>query len=188
MNEHAGASCTLSVLIVGVFAVLLHDKDRSPPRPPSGASPGVRKLVGPPAPAPAPAPPISPPPGPQPAPPARLQAPPTRTKPPIPERPAPSLEVKPAEPRRTVTPPKPRDPLVRVVQTAPPVARRPPDRPQPARSVGGFTLVEPGESLADVAARVYGSGDAAETLWKANRDQLSRPDAPLARGSLLRTP
>ena len=33
MNEHAGPACALSVLIVGVFAVLLHDKDRPPTRP-----------------------------------------------------------------------------------------------------------------------------------------------------------
>ncbi|MEO6810986.1 MAG: hypothetical protein ABI353_17890 [Isosphaeraceae bacterium] len=57
---------------------------------------------------------------------------------------------------------------------------------QSARSA--FVRVAPGESLADVSVRVYGSKDAATTLWAANRDQLARPDEPLAPGSVLRTP
>jgi nucleoid-associated protein YgaU len=51
-----------------------------------------------------------------------------------------------------------------------------------------FVRVEPGESLADVAVRVYGSTEAAASLWAANRDQLARPDEPLAPGSVLRAP
>lgn len=51
-----------------------------------------------------------------------------------------------------------------------------------------FVRVEPGESLADVAVRVYGSKDAAVALWSANRDQLGGPDEPLPPGCVLRTP
>jgi hypothetical protein len=53
---------------------------------------------------------------------------------------------------------------------------------------GDFTVVEPGETLADVAERVYGSDRAAESLWKANRDQLASLESPLPKGTLLRTP
>jgi hypothetical protein len=49
-------------------------------------------------------------------------------------------------------------------------------------------VVEPGETLTDVATRVYGSADATEAVWKANRDQIARIDSPLVRGMLLRTP
>ena len=31
MNEHAGPACALSVLIVGLFAVLLHDRGQPTP-------------------------------------------------------------------------------------------------------------------------------------------------------------
>jgi hypothetical protein len=51
-----------------------------------------------------------------------------------------------------------------------------------------FTVVQEGEKLADVANRVYGTSDAAESLWRANRDQVSLIDSPLSRGTLLRTP
>jgi hypothetical protein len=51
-----------------------------------------------------------------------------------------------------------------------------------------FAIVEQGESLAEVAVRVYGSKDATEALWQANRDQVERVDSPLARGTLLRAP
>ncbi|MCA1684716.1 MAG: hypothetical protein LC745_01770, partial [Planctomycetia bacterium] len=53
---------------------------------------------------------------------------------------------------------------------------------------GAFTRVRAGESLADVARRVYGADDALKTLWLANRDLLDRPDAPVTPGSILRTP
>jgi hypothetical protein len=45
-----------------------------------------------------------------------------------------------------------------------------------------------GETLSEVAERVYGSPDAAEALWMANRDRIDRPDARLAAGTILRTP
>ncbi len=51
-----------------------------------------------------------------------------------------------------------------------------------------FATVAAGERLEDVARRVYGTAEAAERLWRANRDTLSRPDSPLEPGTLLRTP
>jgi hypothetical protein len=51
-----------------------------------------------------------------------------------------------------------------------------------------FTVVEEGETIWDVALRVYGSTGQADTLWRANRDALARKDSPLLAGTLLRTP
>jgi hypothetical protein len=56
----------------------------------------------------------------------------------------------------------------------------------PTRSA--FTLVGDGESLDDVAARVYGTTDKAEWLWLSNRDLIERKDVSLRTGMLLRTP
>jgi nucleoid-associated protein YgaU len=53
---------------------------------------------------------------------------------------------------------------------------------------GAFARIDDGETLADVARRVYGSAEKVDVLWKANRDQLSKPEAPLGAGMLLRTP
>jgi hypothetical protein len=58
----------------------------------------------------------------------------------------------------------------------------------PTRSNSAFTQSEEGETLADVAVRVYGTTDAARKLWLANRDIVQRPKARLAAGTLLRTP
>ncbi len=51
-----------------------------------------------------------------------------------------------------------------------------------------FTVVRAGETLGDVARRVYGPAGEAGALWRANRDALQRRDSPLAVGMLLRTP
>jgi nucleoid-associated protein YgaU len=51
-----------------------------------------------------------------------------------------------------------------------------------------FTTVQKGETLQDVAVRVYGSSDQLELLWSSNRDLLPRKDSPLRPGSVLRTP
>lgn len=59
-------------------------------------------------------------------------------------------------------------------------------KPRPARSA--FTQATEGESLTDVAVRVYGTSDAAKTLWMANRDLIERPETVLVAGTLLRTP
>jgi nucleoid-associated protein YgaU len=69
--------------------------------------------------------------------------------------------------------------------TVRPISRQRPPRSRPA---GSFTDVAEGETLSDVARRVYGSTDATDALWLANRDQLDRPDARLRSGTTLRTP
>jgi len=53
---------------------------------------------------------------------------------------------------------------------------------------GSFTVVKAGETLGDVALRVYGTTGEAGFLWRANRDALERRDSPLTVGMLLRTP
>jgi nucleoid-associated protein YgaU len=51
-----------------------------------------------------------------------------------------------------------------------------------------FTTAEPGETLAGVALRIYGTDEALRKLWLANRDQFARPEDPLEAGTILRTP
>jgi len=51
-----------------------------------------------------------------------------------------------------------------------------------------FTIVEPDESLGDVAVRIYGSIDAVDALWRANCDFLPNKDSAPSPGSFLRTP
>ena len=60
----------------------------------------------------------------------------------------------------------------------------------PASTVprAAFTVVQKGETLKDVAVRVYGSSDRLDSLWRANRDVLPRSDSPLTAGAVLRTP
>jgi nucleoid-associated protein YgaU len=62
---------------------------------------------------------------------------------------------------------------------------RPPTR-LPAQD--GFTTAIEGETLRDVALRVYGVADEDETLWRLNRDLLGRREGTLAAGTPLRTP
>ena len=175
MNEHAGPACALSGLIVGIFAVLLHDN--SPPPPVPNAPAHARDV-----------PAASPPSGgsPKPEAPSAIPTPPAG-KAPVAIPAAVALEVQVAV--AVAGPPRPPEPgpRPRPLDAGAPAGllkkRPPPPSPRPS-----FAVVEPGESLADVAARVYGSEGAAEALWKANRDQVERVDSPLARGTLLRTP
>ena len=51
-----------------------------------------------------------------------------------------------------------------------------------------FTSVLEGETLQDVAIRIYGSSDQLDLLWRANRDVLPRKNSPLSAGAVLRTP
>ena len=54
----------------------------------------------------------------------------------------------------------------------------------PASTVprAAYTVVQKGETLKDVAVRVYGSSDRLDSLWRANRDVLPRSDSPSPRG------
>jgi nucleoid-associated protein YgaU len=51
-----------------------------------------------------------------------------------------------------------------------------------------FATANPGESLADLAQRVYGEGADLDALWKINRDQLPTKESELRAGMVLRTP
>ena len=186
MNEHAGPACALSGLIVGAFAVLLYEKPEIPaaPKPParSVADASPRRVEAP-----------------------RVDSPPaaSRDHPAIPVPttpviahaevnaiggPAPNpLEAGPTgvrEPRSgpSVGPPKATSPGEGRAESAKRHAFDP-GRPRPP-----FTVVGPGETLVEVATRVYGSGDSARAIWKANRDQMERIDSELTPGTLLRTP
>jgi len=68
---------------------------------------------------------------------------------------------------------------------APSKARRTDVAREPRRA---FTVAQAGETIEDVALRVYGTIDEADALWRANRDTLLRRDSPLSVGMLLRTP
>jgi hypothetical protein len=163
MNRNVTASFGLSVLIVLFFAVALYQPDSPPPRP-LPESPGV-PVAG------------------------------SETRPPTPAGPPllPTVAARPHDPVGPKTPPLERSttdlprraaatprPLPVVHRPRPPVERREPR--------GAFTESRAGESLADVAGRTYGTPDAAQTLWLANRDILDRPDVTLPAGTLLRTP
>jgi len=51
-----------------------------------------------------------------------------------------------------------------------------------------FTVAKAGETIEDVARRIYGTIDESVALWRANRDTLPSRDSPLSPGMLLRTP
>jgi hypothetical protein len=80
----------------------------------------------------------------------------------------------------------------RVDDPSPPATPRPanPGRTAspPVIASEGFTQSLEGESLRDVARRVYGSPDEAEGLWRLNRDLIPRREGVLPAGTLLRTP
>lgn len=60
--------------------------------------------------------------------------------------------------------------------------------PPPRRPTAAFTRAEPGETVAQVAHRVYGDPAYARDLWLANRDSLGSTEAAVLRPTLLRTP
>jgi hypothetical protein len=59
---------------------------------------------------------------------------------------------------------------------------------EPRTPTGPFTEVRAGETLEDVAWRVYGSDRAVDSLRKANRDLVRDEAVPLVAGALIRTP
>ena len=172
MNEHAGASCALSVLIVGVFAVLLHPKESLPPGHPQPTKPASKQISTGLATSTRPVADRA-----STALTTKVIAQPQQT-PPITSVSVPGPAAKVVENRSVITPKSKQS-----VEVAPVKPRAVTAGP---KSV--VTEVQPGETLADVALRVYGSADRLDELWKANRDQLARADIPLTRGMLLRTP
>jgi hypothetical protein len=186
MNRHVGASFTLSVLCVVFFAVILYEPEH--PRP-----------TAPPAEAPEPATDAPPP---TPGVPlteatsdpllddaARTPIPPTSSPR---SRPLEDLaSAEPAAPTRISTPPPDVSPTTpRPSAPDPPSVIQVVSRRQavaPGRHPA-FTQVGEGESLTDVALRVYGTSEAATALWRANRDIIARRETPLEVGLVLRTP
>ena len=160
MNENVGVSFGLSVLVVVFFAVALYQPDKPPPALAEvRPSPGPLVEPSPPAPQPAPALPTV----------GRDEPPPAEQTKPISPQPAVAQRFAPAKavPARAVS-------------------RRPAVEPEGAR--GPFVRVREGETLADVARRVYGDGADAGALWRANRDVLDGPASPVRAGTRLRTP
>jgi hypothetical protein len=170
MDQHLGASITLSFALVAVFAIVFYQPERTPlPR----AEPEVR--TGRPArPGPNRQAPI-----PEPTPAEPLTAAPSRAaigldtgeKKPIKIAIADSCSDRPANVPALTS--------VRV-----PAGRRPPILPPHQ----GFTHTLEGETMRDVAIRVYGSSDETESLWMLNRDLIQRGEGALPTGTLLRTP
>ena len=73
----------------------------------------------------------------------------------------------------------------------PPPQRRPAESaPESATRLARapFTVVGSGETMADVARRVYGRTDDVEALWRANRNIPNGPGSPLAPGTVLHIP
>ena len=170
MNEHAGPACALSGLIVGFFAVLLHDHmpvatlSRTPGR--EKVAVGAFELSPITSPVPPPLPPASAP---------RESA---RILPSI--TPVTLDWASTPDPSPFVSSPLKKTKLGSVGRVS--------DLKRPTSPRSAFAMVAEGESLPEVAERVYGSRLASEALWKANRDQVERVDSPLAIGTLLRTP
>jgi nucleoid-associated protein YgaU len=200
MDQHLGASITLSFALVVVFAVVLYQPEKTPLAP---SPPGAATVAGQ-------------------GPPARPtdRAPPLTPGEPLPELSSSPTSVPSFRPTReddgatendskSNAPPRP-EPERRVKSsgggirsrvttdghatrtgpgaTAPslvPVTHRQ-SREVPAHDA--FTEAYEGETLRDVASRVYGSPEEDEALWRLNRDLIGRRDDALSAGTLLRTP
>lgn len=201
MNRNVGASFSLSVLTVLTFAVILYEPDRPPANatlwsvddlatvevvealPPSSIGPQASPGVGP----------------------AAVRNPFDTTL-------GPATRLTPNEFPKIVHATEPAsatrgtNPMTRQVSSrrAGPGFARPPQGPtarnepktfpppaSPAVATGpkgDFARARAGESLADIAARVYGDRGRAEALWRANRDALDSPAGQVPEGALLRTP
>jgi hypothetical protein len=181
MNRQVGPSIVLSVLIVCFFAVALYQPD--PPRPPHGSARSTA---------------------------AGAIAQSASTPPRGPSRPflgqSESAELVKSVSGRSEVPARPialtSDRSNATSQRVLARSSRSPDlgfvgpdgsktgeRIEAARQPGSaFTIVDADETLEDVALRIYGSGAVADSLWRANRDALSRRDSQLSAGMVLRTP
>jgi hypothetical protein len=184
MNEHAGPACALSFLIVGVFAVLLHDN-----RPPTGPSYPTGRIVQDVAPEGTPS--LANRDGPEPGE-ADDQARPIENSSAESPRPVPKDVVPSQLDQESVeaTGPTSETQTQPASRSADQASAQPGPLKKPALSPSrtSFAVVQAGEKLRDVATRVYGSADATEELWRANRDRVSMVDSPLPPGTLLRTP
>lgn len=187
MNRHVGASFTLSVLVVVFFAVILYEPEHARHPRPAGSVSAPQESAATSAPVPIPTPGIP------------LTEAVTDAMP----EPVASAAVRDTPGSAVERLPRA---SAREVRSSPRVASAR-SRPYGAASDSSttvrvassrqaldrgrrsaFTHVVDGESLADVAVRVYGTSEAASALWRANRDIIDRSDASLRAGTLLRTP
>jgi hypothetical protein len=181
MNKNVGASFTLSVLVVAFFAVALYQPDpqtrRASARTTSPVQtrtpPDSKVAVAPPTPEPrvptaAPIPTAGP----------RVDPPASASKD------AGGSVSQVARHDQQATKPRPTPDRATVTKT---ISRRS-EAVRDPEPRGAFTSVRDGETLADVARRVYGPASDPNTLWMANRDLIARKDAPLRAGMMLRTP
>lgn len=159
MNQNVGASFTLSVLLVVFFAVVLYQPD-SPRTPRVTTAPVVPIEAHPP------------------------EAP-VAVGAPSSSRDAGLAAVREIARRIPLARPE-----TSVAVNSRQSASRPPEPAHPFafEPRGVFTVVREGETLSDVARRVYGGEFDANSLWTANRDVLDREDSPLRPGTMLRTP
>ena len=151
MNQHIGASYTLSVLIVIGFALLMAKSDNTVPTRRDGAAKSNPRVK------------------------AREQT----------TEPVARVKVAPKPAQRQI------EASIVMPASSPAPLTRPVSHIKPAtapKSRGEFTSVGPGESLAEVARRVYGSEAHVAKLWHANRDQLPDRSTPPRVGMTLRTP
>jgi nucleoid-associated protein YgaU len=181
MNRQVGPSIVLSVLIVCFFAVALYQRD--PPRPPRGSARSTaagaiaRSASTPPR---GPSRPFS---GQSES--AELVKP-VSGRSEVPARPIASTSDRSIGTSHRVLARSLRAPDMGFVG---PDGSRTGEPIEAARQPGSaFTIVDADETLEDVARRIYGSGAVADSLWRANRDALSRRDSQLSAGMVLRTP
>jgi hypothetical protein len=167
MDQHLGASITLSFGLVFVFAIVLYQPEHAPL---SRAGPEIaaRKPEHPPPAPPAPLPALSP------------------TEP-LTVRPTQATFGSDAGEMRPIAA---ASRIERAAARPPPSSARVGARRSAAvlPPTAGFTRVLEGETLRDVALRLYGSSEEAESLWRLNRDLIRRKEGTLPAGTLLRTP
>jgi hypothetical protein len=168
MDQHPGASITLSFGLVAVFAIALYQ-----PEPKSRPRAGPEITAGKPE---------------HPAPALQPRLPELTPGEPLIARPSPAAIAADAEGMRPVASDESRaEPNASV--TPRPSVKKPARRSAPVLPPReGFTQSRDGETLRDVAIRVYGSADEAESLWRLNRDLIRRRDGNLPAGTILRTP
>ena len=159
MNRNVTASFSLSVSLVLLFAVLLYQPD-GPVAVPLQAAPVARAEALEPIPDP------------------NEERPRLTPGVPLTESPAGDGE----RDRPSPSPTALVEPVVASAESGP-SRSGPPEGTRPAGTVTGtvlphvlFTHARPGESLADIATRVYGSPDSARRIWMANRDIIDSAD------------
>jgi nucleoid-associated protein YgaU len=151
MNQHLGASYTLSVLIVIGFALLMAKSDITVP---------TRREV---------APKSNP----------RVKSIERSTEP------VAQVKAAPKQGQGQI------EASIVMPASSPVSLARPISHVKPATALkprGEFTTVRPGESLVEVARRVYGTEAHVAKLWHANRDQLPDRSTTPRVGMTLRTP